>query len=333
MVALRRAARVVALGGAVVGVVAAAAVAANPVVRDELGRLRRLARPLGARDPLAPVPPPLPPGSVVNLPDRGEVFVRDTGPAPGPAAAPPVLLLHGWTASADLNWFGVYGDLAARHRVIALDHRGHGRGLRSEAPFALEECADDAAALLDVLGSGPAVVVGYSMGGAVTMLLWARHPELVAGMVFSGTALEWQASLRERVVWRGMSLFEVALRNGTGDGFVQRVLRETIERSPDLAPYEPWVTGEFHRGSPPDLAGAGRALAAYDGRPLAGTVTVPCAVVLTTRDQLVPPARQRQLADALRAPVFEVDADHLAPFNRGGDFSAAVCAAVAHVTP
>ncbi len=333
-VPLRRAARVVAVGGAVAGVAAAAAVAANPILRDELRRVQRLARPLGLRDPLAPIPPPLPPGKVVNLPGRGEVFVRDTGdrggaPVPG---APPVLLLHGWTVSADLNFYAVYDDLAARHRVIALDHRGHGRGLRSEAPFSLEDCADDAAALLEQLDAGPAVTVGFSMGGAIAMLMWSRHPQLVAGMVFSGAALEWQASLRERIVWRGMSLFEVALRNGTGDGLVQRVLRETIEESPDLAPYEPWFTGEFHRGAPPDLAGAGRALAHYDGRPLAPGVTVPCAVVLTTRDQLVPPAKQRQLADALRAFVYEIEADHFAPFNRGHEFSTAISAAVAHVT-
>ena len=44
--------------------------------------------------PQAPVPPYLPPGRVINLPGRGEVFVRDSGGAP---SDPAVLLLHGWT--------------------------------------------------------------------------------------------------------------------------------------------------------------------------------------------------------------------------------------------
>jgi 3-oxoadipate enol-lactonase len=94
----------------------------------------------------APVPPvPLPPGRAVLVPGRGELFVRDSG-----GDGPPVLLLHGWMFSADTNWFTVYGPLqAAGYRVIALDHRGHGRGLRTPDEFRLVDCAADAAALLE----------------------------------------------------------------------------------------------------------------------------------------------------------------------------------------
>ncbi len=330
-----RAAKLMAAGGVVAGA-AAAAVVINPVLRDEARRLSRLARPLDHRQPEASIPPPLPPGRVVDLPGRGEVFIRDTGP-PGLVGSsqntgpPPVLLLHGWTVSGDLNFFTSFDELSPAYRVLALDHRGHGRGIRSEQPFSLEDCADDAAALLRHLGVGPAVVVGFSMGGAIAMLLWHRHPALVGGIVFSGTALEWSESLKDRLVWRGMSVFEVALRSGTGDGLVERVLRETLEECPTLEPYRAWVTGEFHRGYPTDLAGAGRALSTYDGRPLAAGMDVPCAVVLTTRDQLVPPAKQRRLARATRARVFEVDADHMAPFTRGPVFAAALRAAVDHI--
>jgi 3-oxoadipate enol-lactonase len=345
-----RAMKVLAVGGAVAGAaVAAVAVAAGPALRDDARRLRRLARPLGARDPLAPVPPPLPPGLTVPLPDRGEVFVRDTGQPPPSAgragtdspsepaltsgpAAPPVLLLHGWTVSADLTFFAVYDDLAPRHRVVALDHRGHGRGIRAQTPFSLEDCADDAAALVAELGLGRVVVVGFSMGGPIAMLLHHRHPDLVAGMVFCATALDWHASARERIVWRGLSLLEVALRSGTGDGIVARVLREVIDGSAELEALEPWVRGEFHRGYPADLAGAGRALSAYDGRLLAPEVDVPCAVVVTTSDQLVRPEKQYELADALDAETFTVDGDHFAPFSRGRAFSKAIRTAVDRVT-
>ncbi|MDQ1517962.1 MAG: hypothetical protein QOE80_3792 [Actinomycetota bacterium] len=333
--AASRTMKALAAGGALAGAaVAAVAVAAAPAVRDEARRLRRLARPLGVPAPGAPVPPPLPPGFVVTLPGRGEVFVRDSGSGPGAAApdAPPVLLLHGWTVSADLNFFAVYGDLAARHRVVALDHRGHGRGLRPRTPFSLEECADDAAALLGELGVGPVITVGFSMGGPIAMLLHHRHPDLVAGMVFCGSALEWKESARERIVWRGVSLLEVALRSGTGEGLVARVLREVIDGSPELEALEPWVRGEFHRGYPPDLAGAGRALSTYDGRALAPEVDVPCAVVVTTRDQLVRPEKQYELADATGAETFTIDGDHFAPFSRGPAFAQAIASAVQRVT-
>jgi 3-oxoadipate enol-lactonase len=325
-----RTVKLLAAGGAVAGAaVAAAAVAANPALRDEARRLRRLARPLGVEPPGPPLPPPLPPGRLVVLPGRGETFIRDTGPPPvdAPAAGPPVLLLHGWTASADVNFFAVFPELAGRHRVVALDHRGHGRGLRPRTPFSLEDCADDAAALLAELGLDPAIVVGYSMGGPIAMLLHHRHPALVGGLVFCCTALEWHDTPRERLVWRGVSLVEVALRSGTGEGIVARVLREALD-SPELESLEPWVRGEFHRGYPSDLAGAGRALSAYDGRPFAADVDVPCAVVVSTLDQLVRPEKQYELADALGAETYPVTADHFAPLNRGPAFAKAVRAAV-----
>jgi pimeloyl-ACP methyl ester carboxylesterase len=169
------------------------------------------------------------------------------------------------------------------------------------------------------------------MGGAVAMLLAQRHPDLVSAIVFAGTALQWSDSTRDRLVWRGMSLFEVALRNGTGDGLVARIAREAIEESPHLAAYEAWASGEFHRGYPADLAGAGRALAAYDGRPMAAIFDLPAAVVVTTQDRMVAPARQRALAEAVGGRIFEVEADHSAFFTRSAEFAAAVRAGVDHV--
>ena len=87
----------------------------------------------------------VPAGRFVELPSRGRTFVREH---PGPHGAPTVVLLHGWTATAALNWRPSFGPLSDHFRVLALDHRGHGRGLRAADPFRLEDCADDVAALL-----------------------------------------------------------------------------------------------------------------------------------------------------------------------------------------
>ena len=104
-----------------------------------------------------------------------------------------MMLLHGWIATADLNWATVYGDLiAAGYRVLAIDHRGHGRGLRPLVPFRLDDCAADAAGVLRTLGLAPALIVGYSMGGAIAQLVARDHPDVVAGLVLSGTAQHWR---------------------------------------------------------------------------------------------------------------------------------------------
>ena len=69
--------------------------------------------------------PWLPPGRTMVLPGRGEMFYRHHQ-HPDPTA-PTLLLLHGWTASADLQFFTAYEALAAEHSFIAIDHRGHGK--------------------------------------------------------------------------------------------------------------------------------------------------------------------------------------------------------------
>jgi 3-oxoadipate enol-lactonase len=87
------------------------------------------------------------------------MLMSDTG-----GDGPVVMLLHGWIASADLNCCGAYDDLAAGgYRVLAIDHRGHGRGLRPLEPFTLSACAADAAGVLRTLELAPATVAGYSM--------------------------------------------------------------------------------------------------------------------------------------------------------------------------
>ena len=84
--------------------------------------------------------PPLPPGREVTLPGRGTIFFREVE---GPPGAPTLMLLHGWTATADLNFFTCYEPLGRHFRVIAPDQRGHGHGIRSNKPFTLASCADD----------------------------------------------------------------------------------------------------------------------------------------------------------------------------------------------
>ena len=93
-------------------------------------RFRRFMRPLPHRDAMPPAPPPgLPPGLIVPLGARGETFVRHHA---GPPEAPVLLLLHGWTASADLQWCTAYPALTERYSVLAVDHRGERNRLEAE---------------------------------------------------------------------------------------------------------------------------------------------------------------------------------------------------------
>jgi alpha-beta hydrolase superfamily lysophospholipase len=122
---------------------------------------------------------------VVKLPGQGSTVVWD---CPGPPGAPTLVLLHGATLTAELNWSAVFPVLGRHFRVLALDQRGHGRGLGCAGGYWLEQRADDVAGLAAVLGIERLIAVGYSMGGLIAQLCWRRHPQLIAGLVLCATA-------------------------------------------------------------------------------------------------------------------------------------------------
>jgi hypothetical protein len=136
---------------------------------------------------------------------------------------------------------------------------------------------------------------------------------------------------RDRLLWRSITFIDMALRVGGGDGFVQRYLREVMVEVPEVAKLRAWVGGELKRGYSRDIATAGRALAAFNARPLVSSIAVPCATIVTTRDRLVTPRKQHQLAAALGGPVFAVDGDHDAPLVKAREFAIAMSEAVAAV--
>lgn len=301
------------------------------------------ARPAPRRDEAPEPPPGLPPARIVAVPDRGEMFVREAA-GPGPDA-PTVLLLHGWMFPADMHWFTSYETLAGIARVIAPDHRGHGRGTRPSQPFRLVDVADDAAALLRELDTGPVIAVGYSMGGPVAQLLWQRHPDLVAGLVLCATSATFNVTPADRWRWRTMGLLQVAMRllprhwwDALSHALVdqgrplQRMRWLDVDVGVDLEPLLPWMIGEADRGSAEDIAEAGRELSRYDARGWLPTVDVPTAVVITRRDKLVPLDNQRDLVARLgpagAAHVRELDVDHDAMITRAAAFVPALVEAV-----
>ena len=108
---------------------------------------------------------------------EGSLFYTDDG-----AGGPVLLLVHGWACDSH-DWAAQVGPLAARHRVIVPDLRGHGRSGTPPRGFAPTDFAADLAALVTALGVAPVVAVGHSMGGIVVSVLAAELPALVQGVV------------------------------------------------------------------------------------------------------------------------------------------------------
>ncbi len=256
----------------------------------------------------APFPTPgLPDGDFVELPGRGTTFVRE---APGPPGAPTLILLHGWTANSALNWFPVYAPLSRHFRVLALDHRGHGRGLRTWRRFRLEDCADDVAALADVYGIESFVPVGYSMGGPIAQLVWHRHRARVSGLVLCSTARNFKSHPSEHAAFGVIAGLTVAAR-ATPPTVRKRVADRMVVARYDDTPLGRWAREQSRLNDVRSILEAGRALSGFSSKSWIGAVDVPTAVLLTRFDTTVPVRRQRALAEAIPgARLWEIDGAH-----------------------
>jgi pimeloyl-ACP methyl ester carboxylesterase len=266
-----------------------------------------------------PGAPWLPPGRKLKLGRRGTTFIRELD---GPPGAPTVLLLHGWTVDADVNWFQCYRPLSQRFRVIAMDHRGHGRGIRSIRPFRLEDCADDIAALVAELATGPVIPVGYSMGGPIAQLTWRRHPDVVDGLVLCATSRKFASrDPRTRLLFGSMLGLSAGAR--LVPAAVRRQLMDQVmgRRLSEADPLAQWVMTEVRRNDMSAVLQAGYAIGSFDSRPWLGEIDVPAAVVVTELDRLVGPRYQRDLAAAMpSATVHPVRGDHGACVMNPGQF-------------
>ena len=269
-------------------------------------------------------PPPfhlpwMPPAEIVRVEGRGEFFVRRHQHPD--ADAPTVMLLHGWTASADLQFFTAYAELAERYSFIGIDHRGHGRGLRTLDSFAFDEVADDHVAVARQLGIDRVVVVGYSMGGPISLTISRRHPGFVSGIVVQATALEWLETRRERLRWRFLPVLGSLLRSRWYPAFLHGSLPRLIPTDHELTPYLGWLEAEIQRGNSRTITEAGRALSSFDARGWARDLGLPAGSLITTKDRLVRPRKQRALAAALGAEIRELPGDHGAPWEEPRQFS------------
>jgi 3-oxoadipate enol-lactonase len=258
----------------------------------------------------------------IELGRHGTTTVRDI---PGPPGAATVMLLHGLGATARLNWGPCYRPLSEHFRVLSLDHRGHGSGLRTRR-FRLEQCADDAAAVARARGAERFIAVGYSMGGPIASLTWRRHPDQVAGLVLCATARHF---MPRRVARAARIALPTAARVARLVPSVahERLLQRMLARveHPELRER---VHREFEGHDTASVIQATHALSGFSSHDWIGSVDVPSAVIVTTRDELVPPERQAKLAASIPgAEVFEVAGDHSACVARPDLFAPALVAA------
>lgn len=134
------------------------------------------------------------------------------------AGAPPIVFVHGF-ACDHTDWNQQLSHFRPRHRVLALDLRGHGASQAVAERCSFETLAGDVPALMRELDLKRTLLVGHSMGCRVVLQAWCDVPDRIAGLVLlDGSVVaqgesDAQARMREHIDGLGTRAFIEALYN------------------------------------------------------------------------------------------------------------------------
>jgi pimeloyl-ACP methyl ester carboxylesterase len=262
-----------------------------------------------------PFPDQLPPSRTVTVEAadgtrlHAEVF--------GPPGGYPIVLTHGITC-AIRAWAYQIADLANDYRVIAFDHRGHGRsGVPRSKGYSLKHLASDLDSVLDatLAPHERAVLAGHSMGG-ITIAAWsARYRHKVprradAVALINTTTGDLLRGVQLLSVPRGLSPARVLAGRaliGAFGGFPvpgaaripSRYLVAMLATGRDADPSVARLVYELFEKTPPaGRAGCARSLVAALGSQYLDLdgLTVPTLVIGSERDRLTPISQARRIA-------------------------------------
>ncbi|OBF31261.1 alpha/beta hydrolase [Mycobacterium sp. ACS1612] len=254
----------------------------------------------------------VPAGRTVELPGRGSTFVVDSGPV---ADGPTFFMLHSLACTGLMTWYPTLAMMREFGRVVVFDQRGHGQGI-SAARFLLEDCADDAAALADVLGVRTFVPVGYSMGSFVAQLIWRRHPQKVDGLVLCAGAAAYNRVAYERLA-TGLfaAILDAISPPARSPAAAALAAAELITNDSE------WLLGEVRTTSLGAITRAIAELLRFDSTSWVTEIDVPTSVVIPLRDRAIGVARQRWLASQITdSHIVTVDAGHAGCTLRSNNF-------------
>lgn len=184
-----------------------------------------------------------------------------------------IVFLHGFGGHA-VQFAYQLQDFAARSRVIALDHRGHGKSDAPVGGYSMPRIVADLEIVLDRLGvHGPVVLVGHSFGGAVALEFAVKNPSRLSHLVLIAVSGEFRVGGRERL----------------GLGLPLPVMRAV----------EPLTRGWVHARPHALKAWHQHIMAPWNGWDLMTRVRTPTLVMLGSRDRVFPKAVFEQVAGAI----------------------------------
>jgi len=258
-------------------------------------------------DPTGGEPLCLPDGDdlTVTTRDGARLAVRVAGPEDGPV----MVLLHGWTNDRRV-WGAVAKRLvAAGHRVVLYDQRGHGDSTVGGDGLTMEALGADVEAVLDAVDATDAVLAGHSMGGMAAQAFAVNHQATLAQRV---AALVIVSSACDRAGRHRFGLFvdrRIADWALAFSPLAPLLVRQSVGTKFNLD-HLAAVRDLFVATPPPVRRQLRAAMVQMDFSGHVAAIPVPVTIVAGTRDQIVPFSRSRRIAELLPNAELKVLDDH-----------------------
>ena len=215
---------------------------------------------------------------------------------PNPSGKPAVLLLHGLGADGTSWTLQFPALIEAGFRPLAPDAPGFGGSHYDRGGWNIRRVAGQMAGLLEELGTGPAHVVGLSMGGVIAQQFVLDFPQMTKSLVLVSTF----SALRPQdfsgwwyFIRRSVSVLTLGL-----EAQAQVVARRLFPDSKDQALRDMYLA-IVSRADPRAYRKAMFSLGLFDSRKRLGRIKAPTLVVTGADDSTVSPARQRLLAQGI----------------------------------
>ncbi|MBI3989430.1 MAG: alpha/beta fold hydrolase [candidate division NC10 bacterium] len=238
---------------------------------------------------------------------------------------PALVFIHGLGSSLEA-WRPHIPFFVDQWQVIAADTRGHGESSKPPGPYSIELFARDWHALLDDLGIEKTVLLGLSMGGAISMQLAVLQPERIRALVLVDTwggpdrpDFEFARLMEERIALaqtKGMRAYaEAAVQSAFSEGYRKsnpQAIQEFIEARVNL-PIEPVIA-------------ATRACVAFNLLNRLHEIQAPTLVLVGSEDILTPPSLSKAIVERIPHAVYREipGSGHVLPVEKPEEFRAAV---------
>lgn len=240
-------------------------------------------------------------------------------------SGPPLLLLMGITAPGSV-WAKHAEYWSQSFRCLMPDNRGVGRSSKPAGPYTSALMADDMAALLEKLGTGPVRVAGCSMGSIIAQQLALRHPQLVQSLVLM---CPWARCDRyARGIFAHLVTLKARLRPEEFLHYIQLLIFAKGTWDDDAA-YADFLAGQRDAALNPEpqplhaLEAQAAACVGHDTLAQLGRVQAPALVIGGEDDIFTPAWMAREVASALPKAELHLypHAGHAFHWERLADFN------------